>query len=200
MDVFEAIKTRRAVKQYDPEFVIPAEDEAKLKEALRQSPTSFNLQNWRFVIVRDPELRAQLRDVAWGQAQVTDASLLFVITADLHAWDKDPARYMVNYPKEVSDMYVPKIKGFYRDLEWQQRDEAMRSAGIASQTLMLAARGLGYESCPMIGFDSEAVGKLINLPEDHVVCMMVSVGKGIAPPRAKGGYIPDEEVFIEDKF
>lgn len=200
MDTFEAIKTRRAVKHYDPDFQIPKEHEEQLMDAIRQSPTSFNLQNWRFVKLVDKELRAKVRNVAWGQAQITDASLVYVICGDLNAWDRDPARYMVNYPKEVSDMYVPKIKEFYSDVDWQQRDEAMRSAGIAGQTLMLAARALGYESCPMIGFDSDAVGKLINLPDDHVVCMIVVVGKGTQPPREKGGYIDNAEVFFEDSF
>ncbi len=200
MNTSEAIRTRRAVKHYDPNFVIPEKDEKELMDLIRQSPTSFNLQNWRFVNVKDKELRKALREVAWDQAQVTDASLLYVVCADVMAWDKDPARYMVNYPEDLREMYVPMIKDFYRGREWQQRDEAMRSAGIVAQTIMLTAISMGYESCPMIGFDSEAVGKLINLPEDHVVCMMVVVGKGIQPARPKGGYISDEEVFITDKF
>lgn len=200
MDTFEAIRTRRAVKGFDPDFVIPEDEEKELLDLIRQSPTSFNLQNWRFVIARDKELRSKLREAAWDQAQVTDSSLLFIICADLNAWDKDPARYMVNYPKELSEAYVPMIKDFYRDKDWQQRDEAMRSAGIASQTIMLATRGMGYESCPMIGFDAEEVARLINLPGDHVICMMVAVGKGIKPPRPKGGYIPNEEVFVTDRF
>ncbi len=200
MDTFEAIRTRRAVKHYDPDFAIPEEQEKELMDLLRQSPTSFNLQNWRFVNVKDKALREEIRELAWNQAQITDASLLYVITADLMAWNKDPARYMVNYPKEISDTYVPMIKDFYRDLEWQQRDEAMRSAGIASQTLMLSATAMGYDSCPMIGFDSDAVGKLINLPDDHVVCMIVVVGKGVQPARPKGSYIDNDEVFITDRF
>jgi len=200
MDTVEAIYKRRAVKHYNPDFIIPAQEEEKLMDLVRQSPTSFNLQNWRFIKLADKDLRQKVRKVAWNQAQITDASLVYVICGDLSAWDKDPARYMVNYPKEISDTYVPMIKDFYRDKEWQQRDEAMRSAGIASQTLMLAAAAMGYESCPMIGFDAEAVGQLINLPEDHVICMVVVVGKGIQPPRDKGGYIDNSEVFIENSF
>ena len=200
MKTSEAIRTRRAVKHYDPDFTIPAKHEEELNDLIRQSPTSFNLQNWRFVTVKDKAMRTQIREHAWNQAQITDASLLYVITADLMAWDKDPARYMINYPKELSDTYVPMIKGFYCDADWQQRDEAMRSAGIAAQTLMLSATAMGYDSCPMIGFDSNAVGQLINLPKDHVVCMIVVIGKGIQPPRPKGSYIANEEVFITDRF
>ena len=200
MDTFEAIRTRRAVKHYDQDFAIPEDQEKELMDLIRQSPTSFNLQNWRFVKLVDKDLRQKVREVAWDQAQITDASLVYVICGDLNAWDNDPARYMVNYPKEISDTYVPMIKDFYRDRDWQQRDEAMRSAGIAGQTLMLAAASMGYESCPMIGFDSDEVGKLINLPEDHVVCMIVVVGKGTQPARPKGGYIDNDEVFKENSF
>ena len=81
MDTFDAINQRRSVKAFDPTHRLTAAEETKLLEAAIQSPTSFNMQNWRFVIVRDPELRKQIRAVAVDQAQVTDASLLIVLTA-----------------------------------------------------------------------------------------------------------------------
>ena len=200
MNTLDTIRARRAVKHFDPDFTIPDDQEAELKDLLRQSPTSFNLQNWRFVIVKDQDLRAQLREAAWDQAQVTEASLLFVLCADVKAWDKSPERYWAEAPQEAQDILVPMIKPFYEGKEWQQRDEAMRSIGIAAQTLMLSAKAMGYESCPMIGFDSDKVGELINLPDDHVVGMMITVGKGIKPAWRKPGYLPDNEVFITDKF
>ena len=87
MDVLEAIDRRRAVKQFDPAFRISAEDERKLLEATIQSPTSFNIQHWRFVILRDPELRARIRrEFGNDQSQMTDASLLILLTADTRAW------------------------------------------------------------------------------------------------------------------
>ncbi len=81
-----------------------------------------------------------------------------------------------------------------------QRDEAMRSCGIAAQTLMLAARTLGYDSCPMIGFDPDAVAKLIRLPGDHVVAMMLAIGKATAPANPRGGQLPLEEVLLINRF
>ena len=65
------------------------------------SPTAFNIQNWRFVIVRDPVLRRRIREVAWDQEQVTDASLFIILCADLKAWEKGPERYYRNAPKEI---------------------------------------------------------------------------------------------------
>lgn len=200
MDIFETIRARRAVKHYDPEFTIPETDIAKLKDLIRQAPTSFNIQNWRFVFVSDKDLRAKIRAVGWDQAQMTEASHLIVLCADVQAWAKEPLRYWEDAPKEAQDFLVPAIGQFYEGREWQQRDEAMRSVGIAAQTIMLAVKAMGYDSCPMIGFDADAVGDLINLPSDHVVGMMISIGKMKSPAQSKGGYLPDDEIFFEDRF
>lgn len=200
MDTISAIETRRSVKHYDPTHRMTTEEERRLLSLAMLSPTAFNIQHWRFVVVRDPDLRAKIRAAAWNQAQVTDASLLLVLTADLKAWERNPARYWVNTPKEVQDMMVPAIGGYYATRPEAQRDEAMRSNGIAATTIMLAAKAMGYDSCPMDGFDFDAVGKLINLPSDHVITMMIAVGKGVTEARPRGGQLPYDEVVIENRF
>jgi len=200
METIEAITQRRAVKQYDTNHRIPEEDIKQLLSLAMLSPTAFNIQNWRFVVVHDRELRRQIRDVAWDQAMVTDASLFIVLCADLKAWDKNPERYWRDVPKGIRNFVLPAIDNYYRGKEQVQRDEAMRSCGMAAQTLMLAAKSMGYDSCPMDGFDFEAVGRLINLPADHVIAMFVAIGKGTAPPWARGGKLPLAEVEIIDRF
>ena len=200
MDTFEAIYQRRAVKHYDTEHEMSDEEITRLLEAAIQSPTSFNIQNWRFVLVRDPDLRKQLRAAALDQAQITDASLVIVLTADLRTWEKDPERYWRNAPQETRDVLVPWIPSFYDGKEQLQRDEAMRSCGIAGQTIMLAAKAMGYDSCPMIGFDPEQVGELIRLPANHVISFIVVVGKATRPPWAKPGQLPLEDVVVHDRF
>ncbi len=200
MHTIKAIEERRSVKHFDQDHVLSDEEERVLMDAIRKSPTSFNIQNWRIVIVKDPAQRKKLREAAWGQAQVEEASHLFVFCADLKAWDRDPHRYWEDAPKEVQDYLVPKIQPFYEAREWMQRDEAMRSIGIASQSMMLAAKAMGYDSCPMIGFDTEDVANIINLPDDYVIGLVVTVGKAAKPPRSKGGFIPDEDVFFTDRF
>ena len=95
---------------------------------------------------------------------------------------------------------VPAIDAYYRDRDQVQRDEAMRSCGIIAQTLMLGAKSLGYDSCPMDGFDFEAVGKLIRLPDDHVMAMMLAVGKATAPAWPRGGQLTLDQVMVENAF
>ncbi len=201
MDTLKAIYQRRAVKHFDPDHKITPEEERKLLEATIQSPTSFNIQHWRFVIVREPELRAKIRsEFGNDQAQMTDASLLIIFTADVKAWQKEPERYWQNAPQEVSDLLVGWMKPFHEGREWLQRDEAQRSIGMAMQTLMLAAKGIGYDSCPMIGFDLDRVAELINLPSDHVMGPMVAIGKKVKEPWPKPGQLPLSELVVENKF
>lgn len=200
METIDAIYQRRAVKHYDPEHKFSPDEYKRLMEAAIQSPTSFNMQNWRFVVVSDPELRKEIRAASFDQAQTTDASLLIVMVADILAWKNEPGRYWVNAPKEVQDLLVPWMGQFYEGREWQQRDEAMRSIGIAAQTIMLAAKSMGYDSCPMIGFDAEAVGKVINLPDNHVIGMLITVGKKTKGAWPKPGQLPLEDVVIKDRF
>jgi nitroreductase len=201
MDTFDAIYQRRAIKHYDPQHKLSPEEETKLFEAAIQAPTSFNIQHWRFVIVRDPDLRKKIRtEFGNDQAQMTDASLLIIMTADTKAWQKSPERYWQNAPKEVNELLVNWMKPFHEGREWLQRDEAQRSIGMAMQTLMLAAKAMGYESCPMIGFDIEKVAELINLPDDHVMGAMVAIGKGTKDPWPKPGQLPLSELVIENSF
>jgi nitroreductase len=200
MDVFDAIHQRRAIKHFDPNHRLSDGEVTRLLEAAIQSPTSFNIQHWRFVVVTDPELRKQIRAAGYDQAQLTDASLLIVMTADVLAWKRDPARYWRNAPKEVAEMLVGWMGPFHEGNDPLQRDEAMRSIGMAMQTLMLAAKGLGYDSCPMIGFDSRKVAELIRLPADHVIGPIVAIGKKTRDSWPKPGQLPLSEVVIRDRF
>lgn len=200
MKVSEAVYARRAVKWYDPQYKMPEETFRQLMEHAILTPTAFNIQNWRLVRVTDPQQRKAIRAVAWDQAQVTDASELLVLCFDCKAWSREPERYWRNAPQEVQEFLVPAIDEYYRDNPQVERDEGMRSCGLIGQTIMLMAKELGYESCPMDGFDYEAVAKIIKLPEDHSIAFMIAIGRGIKEPWPKPGQIPLDEVLIENTF
>ncbi len=200
MDTITAIKERRAVKHYDANHEITQAELDEIIDVAAQAPSSFNIQHWRLVNVTDKGLRAKIRAAAVDQAQVTDASLLFVLCADVKAWDKEPAKYWRNAPKEAQDMLVPWMGEFYRGNEQLQRDEALRSVGLIAQTIMLFVKAMGYDSCPMIGFDPDKVGELINLPDDHIIGMMITIGKAVKPAFDKPGFIEKSEMLVENSF
>ena len=200
MDALQAIRERRSVKHYDPDHRMSEEEIRTLLGHALLAPTSFNIQHWRFVVVTDPELRRQLRAAAWDQAQVSEASILVAVCADTRAHAKDPSRYWRDAPAAVRDQLVSLIGPFYEGKERLQRDEALRSAGIAGATLMIAAKAMGYDSSPMIGFDPQKVGELLRLPQDHLVAFLVAVGKGIRPAWPRPGQLPFDEVVFRDRF
>ncbi|MFT5827029.1 MAG: nitroreductase [Yoonia sp.] len=200
MNLTEAIETRRSIKHYNPEHVMPAEDLAELIRLTKLAPSSFNMQNYRLLVIRDPELRQQIRAAAWDQAQVTDASVLFILCADLNAHNEDASTYWSHAPQEVNELMASMIKPFYEGKDQLIRDEGMRSSALAGMTLMLAAKELGYDSCPMIGFDSEAVAKLINLPDNYALSFMLPVGKQAQPAWDRGARLSDEIVVTFDRF
>ena len=200
MNVSEAVRERRAVKWYYPEHKMPEETFRNLMQHALQAPTAFNIQNWRFVRVTDPEQRKAIRAAAWDQAQVTDASELLVLCFDTRAWEREPQRYWRNSPQEVQDFLLPAIDAYYRDKPQVERDEGMRSCGLVGQTIMLMAQELGYQSCPMDGFDFDAVAKIINLPEDHAIAFMIAIGKGTKDAWPKPGQLGLEEVMVSNRF
>lgn len=201
MDTFDAIQQRRSIKHYDTSFEMPESDVERLMDLAMLSPTSFNIQNWRFVLVRDKELKEKLRNAAWDQSQVEEAQLTIVLCGDVKAWAKNPERYWKEAPEPVQQQLVPMIGQFYETGGQQvQRDEVMRSCGIAAQTLMLAAKAMGYDSNPMIGFDPDKVAELIQLPDDHLVGMMLVIGKQLKPAWPRGGQLDKSEVVVTNQF
>ena len=122
------------------------------------------------------------------------------LCADFKAWQKSPERYWSNAPAAVREFMLPEIEKYYQGKPQVERDEALRSCGIVAQTLMLTAQSMGYSSCPMDGFDFDAVGKLINLPEDHLIAMYVAIGKGTKEAWPRPGQLAMNEVVIPNTF
>ena len=100
----------------------------------------------------------------------------------------------------MQDYLVPAIGQYYNGKTQVQRDEAMRSCGMAATTIMLAAKEMGYDTCPMDGFDFDAVAQILNLPVDHTPAMFVVVGKALKAAMPRGGQLPMDEVVIYNQF
>lgn len=200
MTVDEAIRTRRSIKYFDPDYLLSDAEEAALLEAASMSPTAFNIQNGRYICVQDPRVKSEIRKAAWDQPQVSECSLLMVLCFDRMAWDRNPERYWRNAPPEVATQMVSEIRDFYRGDAELQRDEGMRSCGIAAGAIMLQARALGLDTCAMDGFDFKRVAHLIHLPADHEICLMVAIGKAAQPAHERPGLLAPEETCFLDRF
>ena len=200
MKLFQAIEQRRAIKHFDRTAKMTEADFTQMMNAVLLSPTSYNIQHWRFVRITDTKTRLKIKDAAWGQQQVEDASEVIILCADTQAWSDRPERYWSNADHSTQAVLLPMLDSFYTDKPQTQRDEAMRSCGMAAQTLMLSAKALGYDTCPMIGFDTQAVADIIKLPEGHVISMMITIGKASKAASQRGGQLPLTEVLMDNSY
>lgn len=200
MDLFNVVEARRSIKHYDPGARVCESDFRRIMDAVLLSPTSYNIQHWRFIRVTDTAVRQQVEAAAWGQTQITQASELIIVCADPRAWDKTPERYWANSDADTRAMMVAMMRDFYRGREQLQRDEAIRSCAIAAQTLMLSAKALGYDTCPMIGFDEHQLAEIIALPEGYLIGMIVTLGKAVQAAYPRAGQLSLTEVMLENGF
>ena len=200
MDTFEAISNRRAIKKFDPNHKMTSDEVDSLMKLTILSPTSYNQQNWRFVTVTDQLIKEKIGIAARNQVQPVDGSLVILLCGNMNAWKEDPLRYWKNHPTEKQELVKASLEKKYSDSPQNRRDEAIRSCGFAGQTIMLAAKQMGLDSCPMVGFDYDEMAKIIELPDDHLIVLMIVVGKALEPAKERGGQLSLDEVVFENKF
>src|SRR6201985_1361114 len=179
--VIENSLSRSAAKYYDTEATLTDEQIRDLVRIGTSAPTSFHLQNWRFIAGRTPEAKARLRPIAWNQPAITDAAVTFIIIGQLADASTVPDRLVaVGEAGIMAAHLVPEwempARGLYDDQPQRQRDEAVRSATFGTAAMIYTARSLGLGSTPMIGFDAEAVHREFGLADDEIPVMLLTVG------------------------
>ena len=189
MDFKKIVHERRSIKYFDANHKMTKDEINELFKMTVLSPTAFNIQHWRFDVIENKELREQIKKISFNQSQVTDASLLIVISGDLDAWKKNPRKYWKNADENVQKMMESMITNFYINKKEMQRDEVMRSCSMAAMTMMLCAKNMGYDSCPMDGFDFPELSKLLQFPKNQIPVMFVVIGKKLQDAWPRGGQL-----------
>ncbi|RVH05181.1 nitroreductase family protein [Sinorhizobium meliloti] len=179
--VIECILSRTAAKYYDPAATLSDDQIRELVRIGTTAPTSFHLQNWRFIAVRTREAKAKLLPIAWNQPAITDAAVTFIVVGQLADSRVVPVRLApvveagIMPEKMVSEWEIP-ARGLYQDYPQRKRDEAVRTATFGAAAMIYVARSWGLGSTPMIGFDDHAVHREFGLTEDEVPVMLLAVG------------------------
>jgi len=198
--VIECILGRTATKYYDTTAILSDEQISELVRIATTAPTSFHLQNWRFIAVRSRESKARLSPIAWNQPAVTDASVTFIVCGQLVDTSVIPARLAplveagVMPATMVSEWEIP-ARNLYMGFPQRRRDEAVRTATFGAAAMIYAARSMGLGSTPMIGFDADAVHREFGLAEDEVPVMLLSIGAERPGNWAQKPRLPVSEVL-----
>lgn len=184
MNAQELIKTlewRYAAKVFNPDRRIPAEDWEALLESLHLSPSSLGLQMWKFLDVQDPSVRAQLREVSWGQSQVTDASRLVVFCARRDFAPEDVQRYLERIT-EVRGVTMESLN-LYRDRIFELVNSKSpdvlkawleRQAYIALGFMMSCAADLRVDTCALEGMIPAEYDRILKLDQSpyYALCAL----------------------------
>jgi len=207
MDFKDVINKRRAVNFFDPERPVTDKLVKEVVDAASKTPSSFNLQPWSLIILKDPEEKMRLRKLAWDQPKVSEAPVVFIVLADRDAWKGGHPLYEKNFKEMVAagimaegqyDWLKNSCKGLYGERAEKQQAFACKNAGFFAMALMFAAKDLGLDTHPMDGFDHDGVRKEFNIPENYWIPLLLSVGyfddkKSLLPPKWRKTF---EEIVV----
>jgi nitroreductase len=170
-DLLKQLRWRGAVKKFDSARKIGDADWSALEEALVLTPSSYGLQPWRFLVVRDPEMKKKLRPASWNQAQVEDCSH-YVVFAAMKSMEEEYIDRYIDYivetrktPPEKLEAYKQMMKNYV--LQGEPRREvlewATRQVYIALGNFMTSAAVMGIDTCPMEGIEPDKYDELLGL-------------------------------------
>lgn len=181
----EITRARRSINFFDPERDVSEELLKEMVELAARTPSSFNLQPWNLVVLRDQQEKEEVKKLAWDQPKVVEAPVILAVLGDKKGWSEGHPVLEKNWQEMLAtggmqeaqrDWFLGATNALYN---WNQEANlafAAKNAGFFSMSLMYAATALGLESHPMDGFDHEGVRSFLKIPDDFWVVMLLAVG------------------------
>jgi nitroreductase len=198
----EAIVRRRATRRFDPERALPDNLLARILHLATFAPSGFNLQPWRFLVVREASNRRKLRGCAFNQPKVNEAPVV-VIVLGYQTPDRSHLGPMIEQRRAlgaITSDAAAELIGRTRAAFERINDRtlwATRSTMLAAATLMIAAESLGVASAPMEGFDERKVKDAFGVPNDHSVCCLIALGFAAEESPFPGRFGLEDVCFLE---
>jgi len=202
MEFNELIETRHSANNFLEDVQITVKDLEPIFEDIKLAPSAFNLQHAEYKVVLEKALKEKIREAASGQYKVHSASAVILVTGDRYAY-----RQTEKINEGMRDL------GIIKDFELQEmvenntqfyesrgeqflKEEAIRNASLSAMMFMLAAKNRGWDTCPMIGFDSDQVRELLEIPDTHEIVLMITIGKEKESSRRLRGYRKPVNEFV----
>jgi nitroreductase len=201
----QAIAQRRATPSFDG-APIPPSDLKRILEAGLNAPSGYNMQPWRFVVVRTPEQRRRLRAASYNQAKVEEASVVIVACGDADGWRNGDLEEMLrlgrqggmteNYAEQAA-VTIPYFLGNHPNLPAWLCKQVM----LAFTTMMLMAEVLGYDTAPMEGFEADKVCEVLKLPLSYHVVALLAIGHLRGPDdKFNGGRFSMRRIVFDGEY
>lgn len=182
-DFLEVVRERRSANKFLENIQIPREDFNDIFRELSLAPSAFNLQHAKYYVVEDKGVMDQVFEAAFKQYKIKTASATIIVTGDKNAYKSaekiyEGSRLLGMLDKIEYDMMINSINSLYEGWgEEFRHDEAIRNASLSAMLFMLLAKNKQWDTCPMIYFDKDKISKLLNIPDNEVPVLMITMGK-----------------------
>ncbi|MGG0836994.1 nitroreductase family protein [Bacillus paralicheniformis] len=202
MEFNELIETRHSANNFLEDVQITVKDLEPIFEDIKLAPSAFNLQHAEYKVVLEKDLKEKIREAASGQYKVHSASAVILVTGDRYAYRKtekinEGMRDLgIIKDFELQEMVENNTQFYESRGEPFMKEEAIRNASLSAMMFMLAAKNRGWDTCPMIGFDSDQVRELLEIPDTHEIVLMITIGKEKESSRRLRGYRKPVNEFV----
>ncbi len=204
----DAIQQRRAARSFKPNPI----PEAILEEILRlgvRAPSGYNLQPWRFIVLREQSSKEKLKACAFDQGQIAEAPVVLICCGDRQIAQPDYIESVIDLGKEhramtdeYADVLRSQVPSFFENQPSIGSVEVWtnRHTMLAVAHMMIVAKSLGVDSCPMEGFSSDQVKAEFNIPESVDICCLLCLGFADDPAKQYGGRFGLEQVCYNETY
>lgn len=205
MNVRDAIMRRRSIRKFKPD---PIDDDVilQLLESARLAPSGSNTQPWRFIVVKDAEMRLKLQAASYNQRHVGQAPVIIACCADIKAFGEFPERIdeliaAGALPEKTREVFVPSLKkgGMNADIKWHLLIAATGNTDIAIEHIVLQAVELGLGTCWVRWFDDNRVKELLGIPKNIEIVALLPVGYPNEDPQQRPRF-PLENIVYEERY
>lgn len=180
MEFKDIITNRRAINFFDPEKDVDDATIRQLLEIAEKTPSSFNLQPWKLIVVRTTGEKEKLRKLAFDQPKVTEAPVILMVLADRSGWQEgNPTlerHFSESMQPEQREWFINTTQALYGGSEEAAQAFANKNAGLFAMSVMYAASDRGLHTHPMDGFDHNGVRNAFGIPDNFWVPMLIAVG------------------------
>lgn len=200
----QILRDRRATPSFDGS-PISDDDLEQILYAGIQAPSSYNLQPWRFVVVRSDEGKRRLRAACYNQGKVEEASVVIVACGDADGWRNGDLDEMLKLGRQggMSESYaeqakvnIPNYLGNHPNMPMWLNRQVM----CAFTHMMLMAESLGFDTAPMEGFEEQKVKESLKLPLSYAVVALLAVGRLNGTDKYQGGRFSMARTVFEEEF
>jgi nitroreductase len=204
----DSIEQRRATRAFRPD-PIPA---VILREIFRlglRAPSGYNLQPWRFIVLRQQASKEKLKPCAFNQNQITQAPVVLICCGDRTVGQPDYVESIIQLGQDhqsINDAYADvmraKIPALFQNHPSFESVEAWtnRHTMLAVAHLMIVAKGFGVDSCPMEGFETAKVKAAFNIPNTLDICCLLCLGYAKDPLKRFDGRFSYQQVCYGESY